>query len=143
MKNIIAPLPAEFDIHPLRVEFRNKDVERNFQAHHLPRNQATLRTTLVFCSFFYLAFALTDASVLGYTSETLLLFFARMFVAVTAMTGLYLARTRPASSAVLQLAATAAEIVGMGLARRSGIPHICSTSRSRPLDLKSNCSSQT
>ncbi|MFM0569734.1 GGDEF domain-containing protein [Paraburkholderia caledonica] len=114
MKNIIAPLPAELDIHPLRVEFRNKDVERNFQAHHLPRNQATLRTTLVFCSFFYLAFALTDASVLGYTSETLLLFFARTFVAITAMTGLYLARTRPASSAALQLAATAAEIVGMG-----------------------------
>ncbi|HEX7932944.1 MAG TPA: hypothetical protein VF573_07715 [Paraburkholderia sp.] len=114
MKNIIAPSLVKFAIQPLRVEFRSDEIERNFQVHHLGRNQASLRTTLSFCSFFYLAFALTDAIVLGYTSETLLLLAARMFVAITATIGLYQVRLRPASVITLQLAATAAEIVGMG-----------------------------
>ncbi|WOD13693.1 GGDEF domain-containing protein [Paraburkholderia kirstenboschensis] len=114
MKNIAIQSHPRFQIHPLRVEFRNEDIEQNFQSHHLNRNQASLHTTLIFCSFFYLAFALTDLSVLGYTSETLLLLVARTFVAITAAIGLYIVRARPGSTNAVQLAATAAEIVGMG-----------------------------
>lgn len=103
----------EFALDSLRVEFSSPETERDFQLHHLDRSRASLRITLSFCSLFYIAFALTDVAALGYSSEALLLLFARMLVAVTAMTCLYVIRVRPESVAGLQLAATAAEIVGM------------------------------
>jgi predicted signal transduction protein with EAL and GGDEF domain len=105
---------ADFEVHPVRVEFRSAETERRFQRHHLVRTQESLRTTLVFCSFFYVAFAATDVGVLGYTYDTLLLLLARMLVAVTAMLGLYLVRSFPQSILTCQVTATAVELVGMG-----------------------------
>jgi len=103
----------EFALNPLRVEFSRPEVERDFQLHHVTRSQASLRLTLSFCSFFYLVFALTDVAALGYGRLALLLFVARMLVAITAMLGLQVIRDQPESIAALWLAASAAEIVGM------------------------------
>jgi diguanylate cyclase (GGDEF)-like protein len=103
----------DFSIHPLKLEFRSVTTEQEFQQHHLARTRSSLRTTLIFCGFFYVAFALTDAAVLGYTRETAMLLFARLLVAITAACGLYLVRRHPTSILLLRLTATAAEIVGM------------------------------
>jgi diguanylate cyclase len=102
-----------FDIHPLRVEFCSPEVEAAFLRHHLPQTQSQLRFTLVFCSFFYVVFALTDVANLGYTKETLILFLLRWLVAATAMLSIYLVHRWPGSLTVPALAATAVEIVGM------------------------------
>lgn len=104
----------EFDIHPLWGEFRNAKIEKEFLNHHLDRGQSQLRTALIFCSFFYVAFALTDVAALGYARESLILLLARLLVAVTAATAIYLIYRRPLSVTVPILAATAVEIVGMG-----------------------------
>lgn len=103
----------DFSLHRLKLEFRSAETERKFQLHHLERSKTSLRMTLVFCSIFYVAFALTDIGVLGYTRVTLLLLLARMLVAATAMGGLFLVQTRPDSIVACQGAATAAELVGM------------------------------
>lgn len=79
------------------------------------RTQESLCTTLIFCSLFYVMFAVTDVGVLGYTRDTLLLFLYRLLVAMTATAGLYLVRVRPASIVMCHAAATAAEVVGMGV----------------------------
>lgn len=103
-----------FDIHPLWGEFRNTKIEKEFLQYHLARVQSQLRITLIFCSFFYVAFALTDVAALGYTRETFILFLARLLVAITASTAIYLIYRRPLSITAPILAATAVEIVGMG-----------------------------
>ncbi|HKR46787.1 MAG TPA: GGDEF domain-containing protein [Paraburkholderia sp.] len=103
----------DFSIHPLKLEFRSLATEQEFQEHHLVRTSSSLRTTLIFCGLFYVAFALTDAGALGYTRETAILLLARMLVALTAAGGLYLAHRHPTSVLPLRLAATAAETVGM------------------------------
>jgi len=46
-----------FEIRPFLVEFRNPKVEADFLRHHLPKTQSQLRQALIFCSFFYVAFA--------------------------------------------------------------------------------------
>ncbi|SED73216.1 diguanylate cyclase (GGDEF) domain-containing protein [Burkholderia sp. WP9] len=79
------------------------------------RTQESLCTTLIFCSLFYVTFAVTDVGVLGYTRDTLLLFLYRVLVAMTATAGLYLVRVRPESIVMCRAAATAAEVVGMGV----------------------------
>jgi diguanylate cyclase len=103
----------DFDIHPVRVEFRSPEVEAAFLRHHLHQTQSQLRFTLVFCSFFYVIFALTDVAVLGYSRETLILFLLRLLVAATAMGAIYMVHRRPESLTIPALAATAVEIVGM------------------------------
>lgn len=105
---------AEFDTHPLWGEFRTIKTEKDFLRYQLSRSQSQLRTALVFCSFFYVAFALTDVAALGYTPESLTLFLARMLVAVSAAAGIYLIYRRPLSVTVPLLTATVVEIVGMG-----------------------------
>jgi diguanylate cyclase (GGDEF)-like protein len=104
---------TEFALDRLRVEFRQRETERAFQRHHLGRTQASLRVTLVFCSLFYVAFALTDLAALGYGRAALILFVARMLVAVTAVAGLCLVRSRQQSIQAPWFAASAAEAVGM------------------------------
>jgi diguanylate cyclase (GGDEF)-like protein len=101
------------EIDRLRVEFASQEAEQDFQAYQLDHGHACLHTTLIFCSFFYLAFALTDVAALGYTRDVLMLFLARALVAVTALAGLCLIRLRPKSLLAPRLAATAAEVVGM------------------------------
>ena len=116
-------LPPEFptdtrhawEIDPIRSELRDGAREIDFLAHHLAETQAQLRLTLVFCSFFYLAFALTDIAVLGYGRDTLILFLGRLTVALTAGACLYLAARKPRSIAMTRLGATAVEVVGMSV----------------------------
>jgi diguanylate cyclase len=102
-----------FEIHPARVEFRSPQVEAAFLRHHLHQTQSQLRFALIFCSFFYVIFALTDVAVLGYSKEALILFLLRVLVAVTAVTSIYLVHQRPDSLTAPVVAATAVEIVGM------------------------------
>ncbi|MFC4520745.1 sensor domain-containing diguanylate cyclase [Cupriavidus pinatubonensis] len=103
----------QFAIDPLRLEFQSAETELAFQRHHLDRSRASLRLTLTFCSVFYLAFAMTDVVVLGYGREALILFAARMLVAITATMGLFLIRNQQEPIAGLWLVASAAEVVGM------------------------------
>lgn len=105
--------PSDFAIDPVRVEFRTAETERAFQRHHLNRTRSTLRLTLLFCSVFYVAFAMTDVAVLGYGRASLILFVGRMLVAVTAIVGLFLIRKHPEPIAGLWFVASAAEVVGM------------------------------
>jgi diguanylate cyclase (GGDEF)-like protein len=103
-----------FELSRLWSEFRNKKTEKEFLHHHLVRGQYQLRIALIFCSLFYLAFVLTDVAALGYTHKALILFLARLLVALTAVTAIYLIHRRPLSITMPMLAATATEIVGMG-----------------------------
>ena len=105
--------PSEFAIDPVRVEFRRAETELAFQRQHLDRNRSSLRLTLLFCSAFYLAFAMTDVAALGYGRAALVLLVARMLVAITAVMGLYLIRDLPESVVAHWLVASAAEVVGM------------------------------
>jgi len=101
------------DIAPVRSEFFDKVTESRFLTHHLAETQSQLRLTLIFCSFFYLAFSLTDIAVLGYGRDAFILFLGRLMVAITAAAcGLLTYRQRQ-SVAMTRLAATAVEIVGM------------------------------
>ena len=103
-----------YEIHPLWCEFRNKKTEREFLYHQLDRGHHQLRIALVICTLFYLLFAFTDIAALGYTHEFQILVMARLLVAITAVTAIYLIRLRPLSITIPILSATAAEIVGMG-----------------------------
>ncbi|CAG9164904.1 hypothetical protein LMG23992_00050 [Cupriavidus laharis] len=107
--------PSEFAIDPVRVEFRHAETELAFQRHHLMRSRSSLHLTLLFCSAFYLAFAMTDVAALGYGRVTLVLFVARVLVAITAVMGLYLLRDQSESESIVAqwFVASAAEVVGM------------------------------
>lgn len=60
-----------------------------------------------------MVFALTDVAMLGYTVSALVLFGARVLVALAAMTGLFLISRYPQSVTMPKVAATIAEVVGM------------------------------
>ncbi|MDF3886294.1 GGDEF domain-containing protein [Cupriavidus basilensis] len=105
--------PSDFAIDPLRVEFRSAETELAFQRHHLNRSRSSLRLTLIFCSVFYLAFAMTDVAALGYGRVALVLLVGRMLVAITAIMGLHLIRDPSEPVAAQWLVASAAEVVGM------------------------------
>jgi diguanylate cyclase (GGDEF)-like protein len=101
------------NIAPVRSEFFDKVTESRFLAHHLEETQSHLRLTLIFCSFFYLAFSLTDIAVLGYGRDALILFLGRLAVAITAAVCSLLPYRQRQSVAMTRLAATAVEVVGM------------------------------
>lgn len=94
-------------------EFIDADVESEFSRSQLKKTQSELRSTLLFCSFFYLAFSISDVGVLGYTRETLNLFLVRLAVGLTAACGCALIFHKPQSVAMTCFVASAAEIVGM------------------------------
>jgi diguanylate cyclase (GGDEF)-like protein len=102
-----------FEIRPFLVEFRNPKVEADFLRHHLPKTQSQLRQALIFCSFFYVAFALTDVAVLGYGKQALTLFLFRLSVAATALLSIFMVFRHPKSLTVPAVAATIVEIAGM------------------------------
>lgn len=105
--------PDALGIDPLSCEFCDTDSEARFLAHHLAETQSQLRVTLFFCSFFYLAFVLTDIAALGYGRDAFILFLGRLTVAVVAaVCSLLTYRQRP-SVAMTRLAATVVEVVGM------------------------------
>ncbi len=107
-----ATLEPDWSVDPLRVEFADARVEQGFQRYHLSRSRVSLRITLVFCSLFYIAFALTDLAALGVGSAMLTLLAGRIVVALTACIGLYLIRDSETIAAQWTVA-SAAEIVGM------------------------------
>lgn len=102
-----------FDIHPLSGEFVNDATEVRFLAHTLADSQSQLRVALFFCSFFYLAFALTDIAVLGCGRDASILFLARMMVAVTAMACCWVMTRQRDSISITRMAATVVSVVGM------------------------------
>jgi diguanylate cyclase (GGDEF)-like protein len=103
-----------FEIRSFWSEFRDTKIEQAFLHHHLERGQNQLRIALIVCSLFYLAFALTDFATLGYSHEFLILFMARLLVAITAMAAIYLIQRNPLSLRIPVASATLTEIVGMG-----------------------------
>ncbi|ABF11903.1 putative signaling protein (GGDEF domain) (plasmid) [Cupriavidus metallidurans CH34] len=110
-----ADVEMSFVVDPVRVEFSDPGLEREFQQHHLRTTRASLRVTLVFCSLFYLAFSLTDLAALGYGTSFLVLLLGRITVALTACGGLYLIRRKTESVLAHRAVASAAEVVGMAI----------------------------
>jgi diguanylate cyclase (GGDEF)-like protein len=95
-------------------EFADRAAEAAFTHSQIKKSQAQLRSTLLFCSCFYVAFSITDAGVLGgYGKQALLLLLVRLAVALTAAIGCMLTVRRPDSVAATRLAASATEMVGM------------------------------
>ena len=101
-------------IHPLTGEFAHTADEAAFLAHKLPQTRALLGFTLVFCTLFYVAFAVTDLASLGYGTTFLQLYAARMGVAATAGTCAWLCYRRPLAVGATRHAASVAE--GLALA---------------------------
>ena len=104
---------SDFGLNRLSATFRQPERERAFQRHHLPQMLAQLRIALGVCACFYVAFALSDVAVLGYTDKTLQLFLARVLVAFSAATGIVALAKYPQSITVPRVVATAVEVVGM------------------------------
>jgi diguanylate cyclase (GGDEF)-like protein len=75
-----------------RGEFTCPLTEAAFLRDQGPRIAHDLGRSLTFCAAFYLAFALTDVAALGYSSDTMLLFMARLAVAVVALCGAMVTR---------------------------------------------------
>ena len=94
-------------------EFIDADVELEFSRSQLKKTQSQLRSTLIFCSCFYLAFSISDIGILGYTRETLNLFLIRLAVSLIAACGCALIFYKPQSIAMTRFVASAVEIVGM------------------------------
>jgi diguanylate cyclase (GGDEF)-like protein len=103
---------TNFRLDRLWSEFEDPSVEQEFQRHHRIANHAALVRALMFCSVFYVAFAVTDISALGYTRATLVLFLARCCVALTCVVSLRIASLRQVSVTSLRMAASAVEVVG-------------------------------
>lgn len=101
-------------IHPLTGEFAHTADEAAFLAHKLPQTRALLGFTLVFCTLFYVAFAVTDLASLGYGTTFLQLYAARMGVAATAGVCAWLCYRRPLAVDATRRAASIAE--GLALA---------------------------
>lgn len=111
----MSPHPAPSKAIPvarLRGEFVDADAETAFLRHHLAMTHAQLRVTFLFCSLFYLCFAVTDLVWLGYTPTTALLAATRATVALTALTCLALLTRRPSSIPATRLAAGIVETTG-------------------------------
>ncbi|NVM77254.1 diguanylate cyclase (GGDEF)-like protein [Duganella sp. SG902] len=99
-------------VAPLRCEFCDATVEREFLRHHLAKTQAQLRVTFLFCALFYLCFALSDLLWVGYELKTCLLVGARMGVAATVLACLALLKRRPDSIPFTRVAANIVEVAG-------------------------------
>jgi diguanylate cyclase (GGDEF)-like protein len=100
-------------IHPLTGEFALPAHEAAFLTHKLPQTRAALGFTLVFCTLFYLVFAITDFVALGYNAQFFQLCAARAFVAATAAMCAWLAYRRPLSVRATRNAASVAETLAL------------------------------
>lgn len=108
-------LQDAFGMARWRSEFSNHDTESRFLAGQLGQTKSQLRSALIFCSFFYLLFSLTDIAVLGSGSDAQTLFWARLAVALTAAASILLIYRQPDSVRVARLAACIVELVGMAV----------------------------
>lgn len=84
--------PVSSSIARWRGEFTCPVTEAAFLRHQGPQIARDLRRSLAFCMMFYVAFALTDVAALGYGRKTMLLFLARLAVAVVALIGVVATR---------------------------------------------------
>jgi diguanylate cyclase (GGDEF)-like protein len=94
-------------------EFDDPQVEQVFSLSKLAKTRSELRSTLLFCAAFYVAFSITDVGVLGFSRTALLLLGVRLCVAVSALFSCYLIWKRPDSVATAHLAACTTELTGM------------------------------
>jgi diguanylate cyclase (GGDEF)-like protein len=108
----LADAPMEFD--SLTGEFAMPADEAAFLRHRQSATQRLLGFTLVFCTLFYVAFAVTDLAALGYGTDFLSLLGARMVVAVTAGACAWLAYRRRLSVSAMRIAASVAEATALG-----------------------------
>jgi diguanylate cyclase (GGDEF)-like protein len=108
-----SPGPSTFAISAFSAEFNNAEIESAFTQSQLKKTQSQLRATLLFCSSFYLAFSITDVSVLDYGHDAFVLLLVRLTVALAAAGSCVLIYCKPHSVAMVRLAASTAEIVGM------------------------------
>jgi diguanylate cyclase (GGDEF)-like protein len=99
--------------HPLTGEFAHPAHEAAFLAHKLPQTRALLGFTLVFCTLFYLAFAVSDFAALGYGPHFVQLCAARGIVAAAAGTCAWCAYRTPLPVAATRIAASSAETVAL------------------------------
>jgi diguanylate cyclase (GGDEF)-like protein len=119
---------TNFKLDRVWSEFEDVSVEQEFQRRHRAAQHTVLARTLIFCSLFYVAFAITDVSELGYSSTALILFLARCLVALTCAVCLHAANARRNSISALRGAASVVEIVGFSVfmliiwLRPSGMP---------------------
>ncbi|TFW16712.1 GGDEF domain-containing protein [Duganella callida] len=97
---------------PLRCEFCDPAIEQEFLRHHLAMTQAQLRVTFLFCSLFYLCFALTDVIWVGYSLKTGLLIGARLLVAGVVLVCLAMLERRPNAIPFTRVAANIVEVAG-------------------------------
>lgn len=104
---------STYAIAPGTHEFSDAATESRFSRNELKATQARLRVTLLFCSFFYLIFSVTDLSVLGFGHDALIVFLARVAVAVTAGACCIISYRPFCSVAVTRLLASVTEIVGI------------------------------
>lgn len=104
---------SDFSLNRWSATFRRPERERAFQRHQLPQTQAQLRIALIVCAAFYVAFALSDVAVLGYSDKTLVLLVARVLVAVAATIGVFVLARHAQSIVAPRVVATAVEVVGM------------------------------
>ena len=95
-------------------EFADRVVEAQFNAAKLDNTRKQLFATLLFCSIFYVVFSVTDFGVLGVGPVALGLLLVRVGVAMTAGACCYLVRCHPQSVSMPRLAASFAELVGLG-----------------------------
>lgn len=96
-----------------RGEFTCPVTEASFLRDQGPVIARDLGRSLTFCSAFYLAFALTDIADLGYGSHTMLLFLARLAVALAALAGAFATRRSSAPARTAYRAATLVTTFGM------------------------------
>ncbi len=105
--------PTTFAIAPGTHEFSDAATESRFSRNELTATQARLRVTLLFCSFFYVLFGVTDISELGFGHDALVVFLARAAVAATAGVCCLISYRPCCGVALTRLLACAAEIAGV------------------------------
>jgi len=98
---------TNFKLDRLWSEFEDASVEKEFQRHHRIANHTSLMRTLVFCTLFYVAFAITDIAALGYSRTTFVLFLGRCCVALTGALSLRVVSFPQVSLASVRAAASA------------------------------------
>jgi diguanylate cyclase (GGDEF)-like protein len=86
-----------------RSQFASAAIESSFLRDQNSVIQHESSRSLAFCAIFFMAFGLADAAQLGYSSETLTLFVARLVIGVVALLGIVLTRrsNNPAQTAYL------------------------------------------
>lgn len=96
-----------------RGEFTSAQTEAAFLHDRSAVIRRDLTRSLCFCAVFYLAFVLTDIAALGYHPHTMLLFLARLAVALVALGGVILTRRSADTARTAYRAATTVASFGM------------------------------